>query len=103
MPRTNAACPFPSAAALCLQVYPPEQLHELLAMADHVVLALPGTKETTHIIDAAALAAMKPSGVLINVGRGNSIDQEALVQGEGPSFPASACSMLACLPARTGS
>ena len=53
-----------------VQVYPPEQLHHLLARADYVILALPGTSETAHIIDAAALAAMKTSAVLINVGRG---------------------------------
>ena len=62
-------------------MYPPDRLHELLARADYVVLALPGTSETSRVIDAAALAAMKATGVLVNIGRGTSVDQAALIQG----------------------
>ena len=56
----------------------PAELHELLAASDVVVLALPSTPTTRHIVDAAALRAMKPSGFLINVGRGSAIDEAAL-------------------------
>jgi hypothetical protein len=41
----------------------------------------PYTAETHHIIDAAAIAAMKSNAVLINVGRGRCIDEAALIAG----------------------
>ncbi len=54
-------------------------LHDLLGWADFVVLAMPLTEDTRGMIDAAALAAMKPSAFLINVARGEVVDDEALV------------------------
>ncbi|GEM_PF-83878 len=48
--------------------------------ADFVICALPLTKETAGMIDAAALSAMKPSAWLINVARGGLVDEEALVK-----------------------
>lgn len=54
-------------------------LHELLAAADYVSLHLPLTAETRHMIDATALAAMKPSAYLINTSRGAMIDEAALL------------------------
>ena len=63
-------------------MYSPDRLHDLLGKADYVVLALPGTSETSRVIDAAALAAMKPSAVIVNIGRGTSIDQSALIAGD---------------------
>jgi phosphoglycerate dehydrogenase-like enzyme len=61
-------------------VVPPSALHELLAWADWVVCALPLTAETRNIIDAAALRAMRSSAFLINVGRGEHVDEAALIQ-----------------------
>jgi phosphoglycerate dehydrogenase-like enzyme len=58
--------------------YEPAALHDLLAASDVVVLALPGTDETRGLIDEAALRAMRPTGLLINVGRGSAIDELAL-------------------------
>jgi phosphoglycerate dehydrogenase-like enzyme len=55
---------------------------DLLAMlpeADIVTLHCPLTEETRHLIDAAALEAMKPGSLLINTTRGGVVDQEALV------------------------
>jgi phosphoglycerate dehydrogenase-like enzyme len=57
----------------------PETLPQLLAESDFVVLAAPLTLETEDMIDAAALAAMKPTAWLINVARGRLIDERALV------------------------
>jgi phosphoglycerate dehydrogenase-like enzyme len=55
-------------------------LHESLADADAVVVALALTSETRHVIDAAALAAMQPHAVIVNVGRGGHIDTGALTE-----------------------
>jgi phosphoglycerate dehydrogenase-like enzyme len=54
-------------------------LERLLAESDIVSLHLPLLAETAHIIDAAALARMKPGAILINTGRGGLVDQSALV------------------------
>ena len=62
-------------------LYGPAQLKELMAASDYVVLATPLTPETRRMIDAGALAAMKPSGVFINVGRGQCVDEAALIEG----------------------
>ena len=59
--------------------YGPGQLHELLGLADFVVAVLPDTRETRGLIDAAALAAMNPGAVLINVGRAGCVDDAALI------------------------
>jgi len=57
----------------------PETLPELLAEADFVVLAAPLTPETEDMIDADAIARMKPTAWLINVARGRLIDERALL------------------------
>ena len=54
-------------------------LDELLASADVISLNLPLSAETRHLIDAAALARMKPTAVLVNTSRGPIVDEEALV------------------------
>jgi phosphoglycerate dehydrogenase-like enzyme len=54
-------------------------LHAALAEADVVALCLPLTPATARIIDAEALAAMKPTAYLINVARGPLVDEEALI------------------------
>jgi D-3-phosphoglycerate dehydrogenase len=55
-------------------------LDEILAWADIVTLHCPLTAETDRIIDARALARMKPGSFLINAGRGQLVDDEALVK-----------------------
>ncbi len=54
-------------------------LDELLAESDHVVLALPGTRHTQHILDAERIGRMKQGACVYNVGRGSAIDQDALI------------------------
>ena len=51
---------------------------ELLAQADVISLHCPLSDETRHLIDAEALAAMKPSAVLVNTSRGPVVDERAL-------------------------
>jgi len=54
-------------------------LHELMARADIIVVTVPGGGSNTHLIDAAALAAMKPTGIFINIARGDVVDEPALI------------------------
>jgi glyoxylate reductase len=54
-------------------------LDELLARADHVVIAVPLTDETTGMFGAAAFAAMKRTATLINISRGATVDTAALI------------------------
>ncbi len=54
-------------------------LHSLMAQADFVVVTTPGGAETTRLIDAAALNAMKPTGIFINISRGEVVDEPALI------------------------
>lgn len=60
------------------QLFGPDGLHELLARSDVVVLSAAGTRETESLIDAAAIRAMKPGAVFINVARGTMVDEVAL-------------------------
>jgi phosphoglycerate dehydrogenase-like enzyme len=61
------------------EVLPASALEDLLARSDYVVLALPLTAQTRGLIDARALSALRSEAVLINVGRGALVDDEALV------------------------
>ena len=58
----------------------PEGLHELLGWAHFVVLAVPLTAETRHLIGAGELRAMREDAILINIARGEVVDQDALVE-----------------------
>ncbi len=61
-------------------VYGWDRLERALREADFVVLALPVTPKTHHLMNAARLAYLRPDAYLVNVGRGVLIDEEALVQ-----------------------
>lgn len=60
-----------------------DELADLLPSADVVVLAVPLTPATTRLIGAAELAAMKDGALLVNVGRGPSVDTDALLAEKG--------------------
>ena len=62
------------------QVAPIERLHEVLATADHVLDALPLTPATAGMFDTAAFAAMRATATFVNVGRGATVDEPALVE-----------------------
>lgn len=59
---------------------PRSQLPQLLAESDFVVILLPLTSETYRMIGEKELRTMKPTAYLINVSRGNIVDEEALIQ-----------------------
>ncbi len=62
------------------RVFPLSQLETMLHDSDFVVLALPHTPETKHVMSDAQFAAMKPSAYLINIARGKLIDEKALLR-----------------------
>ncbi len=63
------------------ELVPPGDLPYLLSESDYVVVAVPLTAETRHLIGEKELRAMKPSVVIINVSRGAVVDEAALVRG----------------------
>ena len=60
---------------------PARQVDMAEAMAaDFVVVAVPGGKETHHLIDAKALGMMRNSGIFVNISRGDVVDETALIE-----------------------
>ena len=55
-----------------------QELEKAVETADYVALALPHTRETENVVGVKVFGKMKPSAVLINVGRGASVDENAL-------------------------
>jgi phosphoglycerate dehydrogenase-like enzyme len=58
---------------------PPDHLAELLAAADVVVVSVPSTPQTRHLIGADDLRMMRRDAFLINISRGSAIDEGALI------------------------
>jgi len=78
--RLLAADPTPNPACVALgATYLP--LPELLSQSDLVTLHCPLTPATRHLIDAAAIARMKPGAILVNTGRGALVDAAAVIAG----------------------
>jgi phosphoglycerate dehydrogenase-like enzyme len=67
--------PLPNVA----EVVSPERTNEVLAQSDFVVLLLPATPQTANFIGAERLSHMKPTAWLLNFGRGQLIDDAALI------------------------
>jgi phosphoglycerate dehydrogenase-like enzyme len=70
----------PAAGETWDEIHPPARFLELLPGADFLALACPLTVETAKLVDARALAAMRPEAYLINVARGGCVDQDALIE-----------------------
>lgn len=56
-----------------------ETLADLAGAADFVAVAVPGGADTRHLIDADFFAAMKPTGIFVNISRGDVVDEAALI------------------------
>ena len=61
-------------------VYTHEELDSLLPKTDILLLALPATPETDKFLSRERIALLKESSIVVNVGRGNAIDQDALME-----------------------
>jgi phosphoglycerate dehydrogenase-like enzyme len=66
--------------SLIEQVYRPEQRLEMLSRCDYIVMTVPLTEQTRGLISHAEFAAMKKNAVVINVGRGPTIDERAMIK-----------------------
>ncbi len=62
------------------QVFGPEEVRQVIQSADVLVLALPYTPETHHFLGEKDLGSLKDGAVLFNIGRGKTIDEEALLR-----------------------
>ena len=62
------------------QIYSPDHLIEMLSRCDYIVVSAPLNAETHGMIGEAEFAAMKPSAVIINVGRGPVIEERAMIK-----------------------
>ena len=77
--RRSSAEPPRGMADIVTMVSPGQPgLRKLLAQSDYVVLALPQTADTFHLLGAEELALMKPNAVLVNIGRGSCLNSVAL-------------------------
>ncbi len=68
-----------SADPLVAETYTPDRRLEMISRCDYVVVAAPSTPETRGMIGEAEFAAMKPTTVVMNVGRGPVINEEAMI------------------------
>lgn len=64
----------------CDEVLAFNRLNDAVKDADYVVVALPSTAETDKMINADVLGSMKKSAVVVNLGRGSTVDEDALVE-----------------------
>jgi phosphoglycerate dehydrogenase-like enzyme len=62
------------------QSYPPQRLREMLSQSDYVVVVVPLTASTEHLIGEEELRAMKSTAYLVNVARGRVVDEQALIR-----------------------
>ena len=68
----------------------PDRLAEVVGEADVVVLSVPAGPDTAGLVDAGFLASMRPNSVLVNVGRGSVVDEDALLAALDAGTPSAA-------------
>lgn len=62
------------------ELYTNESLSDVLGGSDYVVSTLPGTPETRHLVGETEILAMKSGAYFVNVGRGSTVDEVALIR-----------------------
>jgi len=62
------------------QVFGPKDLEKMIPLVDYLIVALPITPETNHFIGERELSLLKEGTILINIGRGKTIDEKALIK-----------------------
>lgn len=62
------------------EVFPRERAKEALAQSDFILLSMPAVAETKHFINDDTIGAMKKSAIIVNVARGDLIDEDALIR-----------------------
>jgi phosphoglycerate dehydrogenase-like enzyme len=62
------------------EMHPPSKLHDVLPRADWIVIACPLTPETENLVDAEAFKHVKKGARLINIGRGEVVNETALIE-----------------------
>ena len=79
--------------------YHPDQLPEVAGQVDYLILVAPSTPETRRIVGAKVLSRMKPTAYLINIARGELVDEEALIEAlEGGKIAGAALDALPVEP-----
>jgi phosphoglycerate dehydrogenase-like enzyme len=63
-----------------VQRFAPDQLGEMVSLADVLVFAVPETVETTGMVTRSVLESMRPGSIFVNVGRGSLVDETALIE-----------------------
>jgi phosphoglycerate dehydrogenase-like enzyme len=61
------------------RIVPVDQLKDVVAVADAIIMTLPGTEATEKMLSARVLAQVKAGTTVVNVGRGTTIDEDALI------------------------
>ena len=70
----------PTEGSVIDEVYASKQILEMLPRCDYVVVALPLTEQTRGLIGDAEFAVMKKNAVVINIGRGPTVDEKAMIK-----------------------
>jgi D-2-hydroxyacid dehydrogenase (NADP+) len=72
--------PFPREVASVDRFYGPEELHGILPMLDYLISVAPSMQETRDLLNWEAFSRMKTTAFFINLGRGDVVDEDSLVQ-----------------------
>ena len=78
--RTPEAPEIPGILDEIDQIFGPKDLNKMIPLVDYLVVSLPITQETYHILGEKELILLKEGAILFNIGRGKTIDEEALIR-----------------------
>ena len=88
--RVSGCSRQPTSMAEIDDWFPSSAFNAFLGSADFVVLTLPATSATRHIVNRDALSSMRPGAWILNISRGALVDEEALIEGLRQGQPAGA-------------